>query len=107
VQKPSNAFSLGKPKLNKEKGTAKLPVTVPGPGNLTLAGKGVVKQRPALVSRAVSAAGTVKLLVKSKGKKKRTLDRTGNVKVKVKVTYTPTGGSPNTETKRIKLIKRL
>jgi hypothetical protein len=107
VQKPANAFTLGKPKLNKKKGTAKLPVTVPGPGNLTLAGKGVVKQRPALVSRAVSAAGTVKLLVKSKGKKKRTLDRTGSVKVKVKVTYTPTGGSPNTETKRIKLIKRL
>jgi hypothetical protein len=107
VQKPSNAFTLGKPKLNKKRGTAKLPVTVPGAGNLTLAGKGVVKQRPALASRAVSAAGTVKLLVKSKGKKKRTLDRTGNVKVKVKVTYTPTGGSPSTQTKRIKLIKRL
>jgi hypothetical protein len=107
--RPSNAFSFGKLKRNKKKGTAKLPVTVPGAGNLTLTGKGVVNQRSASASasRAVSAAGAVKLLVKSKGKKKRTLDRTGTVKVKAKVTYTPTGGDPNTKSKRVKLIKRL
>jgi len=28
------------------------------------------------------------------------------VKVKAKVTYTPTGGNPNTKAKRIKLIKK-
>src|SRR5262245_33196376 len=49
--KPSNRFSFGKLKRNKKKGTAKLPVTVPGPGTLTYAGK----------PKAVSGPGTVKL----------------------------------------------
>jgi hypothetical protein len=69
---PSNIITLGKPKLNRKQGTAKLPVTVPGPGTLTLTGEGVVKQ-----TKTPPAAATVKLLVKSKGKKKRTLNRTG------------------------------
>ncbi|MEK6277153.1 MAG: PQQ-dependent sugar dehydrogenase [Actinomycetota bacterium] len=111
---PSNAFSFGKVKRNKRKGTATLTVIVPGPGTLVLTGKGLVKQRPSGASRAarivaktVSAAGKVKLKVRSKGKKKRTLNRTGKVKVKAKITYTPTGGDPNKKSKRIKLVKRL
>ena len=59
-----------------------------------------------MASKAVNAAGKVKLLVKSKGKKKRQLSRTGKVKVVAKVTYTPTGGAANTKTRRIKLVKR-
>jgi hypothetical protein len=49
----------------------------------------------------------VKLRVKAKGTKKRKLNQTGKVKVKVKVTYRPTGvsGPPNTRSKRVKLIK--
>jgi hypothetical protein len=111
-QPVSNEFSFGKAKKNKKKGTAILPVTVPGAGTLSLSGKGVVKQRPLgaahhVLAKTVSAAGTVKLKIKAKGKAKRQLDRTGTVKVKAKVTYTPTGGDPNTQSKRIKLIKRL
>jgi hypothetical protein len=34
------------------------------------------------------------------------LNETGTVKVEVKVTYTPTGGVPNTQKRRIKLVKR-
>jgi len=111
--RPSNAFSFGTLKRNKRKGTATLTVIVPGPGTLILTGKGLVKQRPGAASRAlrifaksVSAAGKVKLKIRSKGRKKRKLNRTGKVKVKAKVTYTPTGGDPNTKAKRIKLIKR-
>jgi hypothetical protein len=114
VTPPSNAFSFGKLKRNKRKGTATLTVIVPGPGTLMLRGKGLVKQRPAgasgaarAVAKAVSAAGKVKLRIKSKGRKQRKLNRTGKVKVKANVTYTPTGGDPSTKTKRIKLIKRL
>ncbi len=106
-------FRFAKLKRNKKRGTATLTVDVPGPGTLALIGKGLVKQRPGAASRAagplakpVSAAGKVKLLVKSKGKKRRKLNRTGKVKVKANVTYTPTGGSPNTKTRRMKLIKR-
>jgi hypothetical protein len=109
---PSNADTLGKVKLNKNKGTATLAVNVPGPGTLSLTGKNVKTQRPArdaTVSKTVSAAGTVKLLVKPKGKAKTKLNKTGKAKVKVTVTYTPTGdapGVPNTQTKTVKLIKK-
>jgi hypothetical protein len=108
---PSNQFSFNKLVRNKAKGTAKLPVQVPGPGTLALTGKGVKVQRAggeARVSRAVKAAGTVKLTINAKGAKKATLKETGKVKVKVKVTYTPSGdvpGVPKTLTRRIKLIK--
>jgi DNA-binding beta-propeller fold protein YncE len=108
---PSNEFSFGKIHKNKHKGTALLTVIVLGPGELVLRGKGLRKQRPgaaaALSSKAVTAAGKVKLLVKTKkGKKRRKLNRRGKVKVRAKVTYTPTNGDPLTKTKRIKLIKR-
>lgn len=98
--KPSNGFEFGKLKRNKKKGTAKLAVSLPGAGKVALSGKGIV-------SRTVSGFGTVKLLIKAKGKKKRTLERTGKVKVKAKVTFTPTGGDPNTQAKTVKLIKRI
>jgi hypothetical protein len=107
-------FSFGKLKRNKKKGTATLTVVVPGPGTLVLGGKGLVRQRRGAASRAasalakaVSAAGQVKLKVKPKGTKRRTLDGSGTVTVKAKVTYTPSGGVPNTKPRRIKLVKRL
>jgi hypothetical protein len=112
--RPSNAFSFGKLKRNKKTGTGTLAVNVPGPGTLSLTGKGLVKRRSGgtyrserTLAKAVSAAGTVKLKIKAKGKAKKQLYRTGTVKVKAKVTYTPTGGDPNTKSKRVKLIKRL
>ena len=99
---PSNAITLGKPKLNKKKGTAKEPVTVPGPGTLTLTGKGVVKQ-----TKTPTTAATVNLLVKSKGKQKKTLNNAGKVKVKITVTYTPTGGTASSQIKSMVLKKIL
>jgi hypothetical protein len=99
--KPPNLFSFGKLKRNRKKGTAKLAVSVPGAGTLTLSGKGVGK-----ATRAVSSAGSVKLLIDAKGKRERALERRGTVKLTVKVTFTPTGGDPATQTKTVKLIKR-
>jgi hypothetical protein len=110
---PINTISFGKLKRNKGKGTAVLTVAAPGPGTLALTGRGLVKQRPGrglasarFTAKIVSAAGDLKLKAKSKGSKKRKLNRTGKVKVKANVTYTPTGGKPNTAAKRIKLVKR-
>ncbi len=99
---PSNAFKFGQLKRNRAKGTAVLFVSLPGPGTIALAGKGVVG-KPA---KAVSAAGVVKLQIKAKGKSRRSLSRVGKVKVNAKVTYTPTGGIANTEAKTIKLLRR-
>ena len=108
---PSNEFSFVKVKRNRAKGIAKLIVEIPGPGELALAKTGKVK--PA--TKQAQAGGKIKLKVKPRGKAKRALTRADNpakaggaikVKVKAKVTYTPTGGDPNTKTKSLKLIRK-
>jgi hypothetical protein len=98
---PDNSFTIGKAKKNKKKGTAKLPVEVSGPGSLDLAGKGL---KP--VSADATDAGTVKLAVKTKGKTKKKLKKKGKKKVKPSVTFTPTGGDPDTQTTKVKLVRK-
>lgn len=93
---PSNEFTIGKLKRNTKKGTAKLTVVLPGPGEPELAGR-KVKAR----SRQVAGAGKTKLAVKPTGKAKERLADDG--RVKLAITFTPTGGEPNTASKRAKL----
>ena len=99
---PSNEFSFGKVKKNKKRGTAKLTVIVPGPGGLELAKTKKVKGD----EERTEAQGSVKLAVKSRGKAKRKLNRRGKAKVRAEVTYTPDGGQPNTDSKKVKLVKK-
>jgi subtilisin-like proprotein convertase family protein len=101
---PVNTISAGKPKLNKKKGTAQIPVTVRDAGTLTLSGKGV-KSASASKAKAVAGPGTVKLTVKPKGKTAKKLNSTGKAAVKVKITFTPNGGASSVTTKKIKLKK--
>ena len=93
-----------RPKLNEKKGIARLPATVPGPGELALSGNGV-KAAGAVVAKAVTAPGAVQLLIKATGKKQRKLNETGKVTVKPRVTYTPTGGDPSARSRKVKLKK--
>jgi subtilisin-like proprotein convertase family protein len=105
---PVNTLRAGKPKLNKKKGTARVPVTVGDAGQLTLGGKGVKRRSTgASKSVAVRGPGTVNLVVKPKGKTRGKLTSTGKAAVKVRFTFTPTGGAPNVQTKKIKLKKTL
>lgn len=99
---PVNTLTAGKPKLNKKKGTAQVPVTVGDAGLLTLTGKGVKTK-----SAAVGGAGTTTLVVKPKGKTRKKLNESGKAKLKVNVTFTPTGGTSNVQAKKIKLKKTL
>jgi hypothetical protein len=98
---PSNDFSFGKVKKNKRKGTVKLTVKVPGPG-----GGGHAKTKKVKPDDEDAEAGKEKLRVKPRRKAKRNLNRRGEAKVRAEVTYTPSGGTPSTKGKRIKLIKR-
>ena len=98
---PPNTFTLLAKPVNKRKGIAVLIVSVPGPGQLALTGGGIKTQ-----SRTASVAGDVKLTVRSTGGKRRKLRKTGRVKVKATVTYTPTGGEPSSRARLIKLVKR-
>ena len=99
-----NGLDTGKAKLNQNSGTAKLPVTVTDPGAVTLSGQGV-KTSSAAKSVSVGAGGTVKRLVKPKGKTRRKLNDSGKAKVKVSITYTPNGAPPFTDSEKVKLKK--
>jgi hypothetical protein len=104
------SFSFDKVKRNKKRGTAKLTVVVPGPGELKLAKTKKVKR----AKKGADAEGSVKLPVKPGGNARKKLNRKGKAKgkakVKAKVTYRPKGGDPtivgNTDTKTVKLVKR-
>jgi hypothetical protein len=100
---PISTFTLDAISRNKGKGTATIIANVPNPGELTGSGKGV---NAAVIGRKVRAPGTVRLLIKAMGNKKRKLNSTGKVKVRPEITYTPTGGSANTQSVKVKLIKR-
>jgi hypothetical protein len=102
----SNGFSLSKATFNKKKGTATVPVTVPDDGTLKVSGKGV-SNKAKLASKSVAvSAGTVRLLIKPNRKTKSKLNDRGKAKVKVSITYRPTGLAPNTEKTKLKLKKR-
>jgi hypothetical protein len=104
-RRPWHKFTLGKAQPNPKTGTARLAVTVPGPGTLAFSGPGA-KAAGAMVARSVRAAGTVRLLTKASGKKQRTLNRTGTVTITPRVTYTPIRGTPRTRSKNVRLQKR-
>jgi hypothetical protein len=103
---PDNSFSLGRTTRNKKQGTATLTVNVPNPGELTGSGKDVKVAGAAVISKTVTTPGDVKLTIRAKGKKKRKLNDTGKVEVTPKITYTPTGGDPSTQSRELKLKKK-
>ena len=101
---PSNAFTLGKLKRNKKKGTATLTVLLPLPsaGTLTLSGKGLKTQTAAIAGQA-----EVKLKVAlATSKLKKALRKKGKRKVGINVTYAPTGNSAATQSRKAKLVKK-
>jgi len=97
---PDNEFSLGQLVRNKKRGTAVLGVTVPGPGLLLLSGSRV-RGVEALVG-----AGPASLAIVATGKAARKLKRKGKAGVGFTVTYTPTGGTPNSKSTAVKLKKK-
>lgn len=100
VKAPNN-FKFGKLKRNVRKGTAKLTIKVPAAGKLVLSGKQV---KPA--KRNAKKAGKVTLNIRPKPKAKKQLAENGSAKVRVKVKFRPTGGTPKTKSKTLKLIQR-
>ncbi len=75
-------------------------MTLPDPGKLALAGKGLKR-----VTKAVSKAGTTKLRITPTGSAARRLEGGGALKLVAKVTFTPDGGEAKTKSKRIKLVR--
>lgn len=99
--RPRGEFSLGRLSLNKKKGTGRLAVTVDGPGTVSLAGKGI---RAASVR--AGAAGPVQVPVKSLGKSAKRLNKSGKLKASLGVTFTPDGGTPLEQRRKVTLLKK-
>jgi hypothetical protein len=110
LQPTSNSFSFGELIRNKRKGTAMLPVSVPGPGTLALSGNGVKAQTAkAVAGVSVSAAGTLNVPLKPKGKLRKRLRSRHKAKVGLTITFTPSGdpaGDPSTQSLSTKLVKK-
>lgn len=99
---PSNAFTFGKPVLNRAKGSARLPVSVPGGGTLQIADVKTKGKR--IKGKLLQAyAATVPLPVKPTKSARKVLAAKGKVELRVAVTFTPTGGIPATQTRKLTL----
>jgi CSLREA domain-containing protein len=105
--RPDNSFKLGKLKL-KQNGTAILPVTVPGPGLVSGTDLKKMKKRKLVKPARVrpKAAATVRLKLKPTAQAKLQLFLLGKVKTKLKVSFTPTGGSTNSKRVAVKLAEK-
>jgi virginiamycin B lyase len=95
---PSNEIKFGKLKLNRTKGTATLAIAVKSPGALTFHGKGIRQGK-----QAVSSSDSATLALKPVGAAKKSLKRTGKLKLTIRVTFTPAGGTPRTTSETVSL----
>jgi hypothetical protein len=113
---PSNLFSFGGTTISSARGTATLTVDVPGAGRLALLATATVpeaaqaraarKVKVARVTRSVTGAGRVTLAIKPSPAAKRWLRKKRKLRTSVKLTYTPTGGTPRTQTRSVTLKLR-
>jgi hypothetical protein len=92
----SNKFHFAGLRKNRANGFAVLYVRVPGPGNVSLTGRGFRR-----LSRTARQATTVSLPIKPKVRLRIFLRHHGKGRIRVEVTFTPTGGEPR---KREKVI---
>ena len=110
---PSNAFTIGKLAKDKKKGTVTATLTVPGAGVVSVAsatGKATTSAqgtkallKPA--TKAAAAAGTIKIVIRASSAGMKALKKKGKLTTKAAFTFTPTGGRPSTQTKKITLVK--
>lgn len=95
---PSNKFHFAGLVKKRSNGFAVLYVRVPGPGKVSLKGRGFRR-----LSRTARQATTVSLPIKPKVRLRHFLKRHGKGRIRVTVTFTPTGGLPRTLEKVIVL----
>jgi DNA-binding beta-propeller fold protein YncE len=98
VKLPSNKFHFAGLVKNRGNGSAVVYVRVPGPGKVSLKGRGFRR-----LSRTARRAMKVRLPVKPKVRLRHFVKQHGKGRIRVAVTFTPTGGIPRTLEKVIVL----
>jgi hypothetical protein len=98
-----NTVAFESPRLNKKKGKATVPISVPNAGELTYSGNGLSITGPP----QVTAPGEVQLIVKAIRRNRAKLLRKGRLRVSFQVSFTPTLGVLHTSTESLQLRKKL
>jgi YVTN family beta-propeller protein len=101
VSPPSNIFRFGRVSLNKRRGTARLAVHFPGPGQLFLVGK-----KARVIQTKVKKKGNMNLTIRPKIEANKTLKKRHHARVRFRLTFTPTDGFARTRSKALTLIHR-
>jgi streptogramin lyase len=102
---PANTFLVRPAKRPGRNGVTRVPVTVPGPGEIRLDPIGLLSARnrltpirsPLEFTATAASCGPTGVRVALKGIARKRLRRYGFVTLKAKVTFTPAGGSPYSE----------
>jgi YVTN family beta-propeller protein len=96
---PSNRFKFGRLVHNRRNGTVRLQVKLPAAGSLNLAGPQVH-----MVRKKIGAAGSLWLTVHARVELNKRLKKIHRTTVKVRITFTPTGGTATTTRRSITLL---
>ena len=107
---PSNVFEVDRLRASRSDGVITLVLDLPGPGAVNAVatadpGKAAAARRitVAHVKRAVKKAGPATLKLKPSKAAKRIVARRGKLRARLRIVYTPTGGSPKAVTRTITL----
>jgi hypothetical protein len=113
---PSNVFTVGSSITFGANGTATVTVVVPGPGVVTASdgsasaasvrARIAAKKKKALIATTkviATKAGPVKVKIKPSKAGKKILRRKGRLRVKVRLTFTPTNGVARSQVKSVTL----
>lgn len=111
---PPNTFIVRPARPAQRGKVTQVPVAVPGPGTLSLKPIGLLSFRNRLtrihgapiVSASAASCGNTSFRLVLSGLARKRLHRYGNIELKAKVTFTPSGGTPYTEDARISLFIR-
>lgn len=95
---PVLTLPVPKVKLDTKAGAATLTLVVPGPGEVVLSGSGIKRFR-----KAAKTAGPVALSVRPSKATATKLKKAGSAKVTADITFTPTVGVPQSESRTLTL----
>lgn len=106
IAPPSSNFSVTKKAISSKTGQATVSVRLPGAGKLVLVGTAKNGKKNIQVGRVTlnaNKAGTFKLTLKPSAAAKKLLSKKGKLKVNLKLTFTPKGGSAKASSSAVTL----